>query len=176
MAEVFRLGTAKARENLDFRRHLASAHVPDAPFQILASEIARQTDCIACANCCRYSLVAVQPADIHRIATHLGITAEEVTRLYTVPDSEDPGTTILRNSADGCVFLDHNLCMIYDSRPKACRDFPHVTAGTHSLGSRRSSHDRWTPLCPILYNATESYKHLTGYHPRENHTPNPDRV
>jgi hypothetical protein len=25
---------------------------------------------------------------------------------------------------------------------------------------------RWAALCPIIFNAFESYKHRTGYHPR----------
>jgi len=53
-----------------------------------------------------------------------------------------------------------------EARPKTCRDFPHVAIGTHSLGSRPSSHGRWAALCPIIFNALESYKHLTGYHSR----------
>jgi hypothetical protein len=55
--------------------------------------------------------------------------------------------------------------MIYEVRPKTCRDFPHVSIGAHSLGSRPSSLARWAALCPIIFNALESYKHLTGYHP-----------
>jgi hypothetical protein len=43
-------------------------------------------------------------------------------------------------------------------------DFPHVAVGKHSLGSRQSSLARWAPLCPIIVNALEEYKHLTGYH------------
>jgi Fe-S-cluster containining protein len=66
---------------------------------------------------------------------------------------------------DGCIFLDGNLCMIYEARPKTCRDFPHVAVGTHSLGGRPSSLRRWAALCPIIFNALESYKHLTGFRP-----------
>jgi Fe-S-cluster containining protein len=71
----------------------------------------------------------------------------------------------LRNSEEECVFLDGNLCMIYEVRPKTCRDFPHVAIGAHSLGGRQSSHARWAALRPITFNALESYKHLTGYRP-----------
>ena len=56
--------------------------------------------------------------------------------------------------------------MIYEARPKTCRDFPHVSVGTHSLGGRQSSLARWAALCPIIFNALESYKHRTSYHPR----------
>jgi Fe-S-cluster containining protein len=103
--------------------------------------------------------------EIEQIVGCLGTTPESVTRLYTVPDPDAPALRMLQNSKEGCVFLDSNLCMIYEVRPKACRGFPHVTIGTHSLGGRRSSLARWTALCPIIFNAFEAYKHLTGYQP-----------
>jgi Fe-S-cluster containining protein len=121
-------------------------------------------DCTSCANCCRHSVVSVNERESERIARYLGITPEAVTRLYTFPDPDAPTLRILRNSKEGCVFLDDNLCMIYEVRPKTCRDFPHVAVGTHSLGGRQSSVARWAALCPIIFNALESYKHLTGYH------------
>jgi Fe-S-cluster containining protein len=168
LAEVFRLGTAKAQENLAFRRQLATRHYIDKRFQILASEVQEHIDCTACANCCRHSLVSVNKAEIEAIARYLGAPAETVARLYTVPDREAPALRMLLNSGDGCVFLDGNVCMIYEARPKTCRDFPHVAVGTHSLGGRPSSLARWAALCPIIFNALENYKHLTGYygHPR----------
>ena len=163
LAEVFRLGTAKAEENLDFRRYLSAKNYADKPFQILASEVQKQVDCTACANCCRHSVAPVSEPEIQTIAEYLGATRGAVTRLYTVPDSDAPARRILRSSMEGCVFLDGNLCMIYEARPKACRDFPHVAVGTHSLGGRQSSLGRWAALCPIIFNAIESYKHLTGF-------------
>jgi uncharacterized protein len=164
VAEVFRLGTAKVKENLAFRRYLSAHHFTDTPFQILASEVQQHVDCTACANCCRHSVVSVNKSEIENIAAHLGTTSEAVARLYTIPDSDAPALRTLRNSQEGCVFLDGNLCMIYEARPETCRDFPHVAVGKHSLGGRPSSLARWAPLCPIIFNALERYKHLTGYH------------
>lgn len=165
LAEVFRLGTAKAEENLAFRRYLSARHYPDKPFQILAHEVQQHIDCTNCANCCRHSVVSVNKPEIENIARHLGATPEAAARLYTVPDPDAPASRTLLNSGEGCVFLDGNLCMIYEARPKTCRDFPHVAIGTHSLGSRPSSLARWAALCPIIFNALESYKYITGYHP-----------
>jgi uncharacterized protein len=164
LKEVFRLGTAKAAENLDFRRYLLTHHCAGKPFQILASEVQRLVDCTGCTNCCRCSVVPVRKPEIENIASELGAPAAEVTRLYTVPDPGAPGSRILLTLEAGCVFLDGNLCMIYDARPKACREFPHVAVGSHSLGSRPSSLARWAALCPIIYNALERHKRLTGYH------------
>jgi uncharacterized protein len=166
LAEAARLGTSKAEESVAFRRFLRAHHSPDKPFQILASEVRRHVDCTACANCCRHSVVSVSKAEIGKIASHLGMTPEDVARLYTLPDPDAAGSRTLLNSGSGCIFLDGNLCMIYEARPKTCLDFPHVAVGTHSLGSRPSSLDRWAALCPIIYNALESYKHVTGYHGR----------
>ena len=58
-----------------------------------------------------------------------------------------------------------NCCRqsIYPARPEAWRNFPHVAPGAHSLGSRLESHRRWAPLCPVLFNAFEEYKHLAGF-------------
>jgi uncharacterized protein len=164
LAEVFRLGTAKVKENLTFRRYLSAHHCIDTPFQILASEVQQHVDCTACANCCRHSVVTVNKSEIESIARHIRATSDEVARLYTVPDPDAPAFRILRNSGEGCVFLDGNLCMIYEARPKSCRNFPHVAVGERSLGSRPSSLARWAALCPIIFNALEAYKHLTGFH------------
>jgi Fe-S-cluster containining protein len=163
LAEVFRLGTAKATENVAFRRYISAHHYPDKPFQILAAEVQRHVDCTTCANCCRCSVVSIDKREIERIASHLKMTPEEVARLYTVPDPEAPALRRLASSTDGCIFLDGNLCAIYEARPKACRDFPHVAVGTHSLGGRPPSLARWAALCPIIFNALESYKHQVGY-------------
>lgn len=166
LAEVLRLGTAKAQENLDFRRYLSARHSDDRPFQILAGEVQKHVNCMACANCCRHSLVSVDKRDIARIARRIGVTAEEAMRAYTVPDPDAPALRMLRTTAEGCVFLEGNRCTIYDARPKTCRDFPHIAPGTHSLGGRASSHARWAALCPIVYNAIEQYKHITGFRAR----------
>jgi Fe-S-cluster containining protein len=165
LAEIRRLGAEREAENIEFRRYVAEHHLPVEPFQILAGEIQRQVDCTACANCCRYSVVNVSPPEIADIARHLELEPDDVVREYTAPDPEDSHQRILRSTRDGCVFLDGTLCMVYPARPKSCRDFPHLTPGTHSLGGRVSSLCRWASLCPIVYNAIESYKHLVGYHP-----------
>lgn len=163
LAEVRRLAESKADENRNFRRYLTAHHFPEEPFHILAAEIESGIDCTECANCCRQLVVSVSEAAVEEIAAFLDITPEEVVRLYTAPDAAVPGNRLLRQENDACVFLDGNLCMIYEARPKACRDFPHVTAHSRTLGSRFSSLCRNAWLCPIIYNAIEGYKHLTGY-------------
>ena len=171
LAEVFRLGTAKAEENRAFHRYLAKHHRSERPFQLVASEVQKQIDCTVCANCCRHSVVELNRRELECIASHLGISVEAAIRLYTEPDPEALVLRTLRNAAEACVFLSGTLCTIYEARPKACREFPHVAVGTHSLGGRPASLDRWAALCPIVYNALEQYKHLTGFPPHPRHHP-----
>ncbi len=160
--EVRRLGAEKAAENVEFRRHLAAHHHPVDDFRILASEYQQHFDCTQCANCCRYSIVAVSAEEIGAIGRYLGSSEEDTTREYTEPGEEG---RILKSTEAGCVFLDGTLCMVYEARPKVCHDFPHVALSQRSLGGRFSSLGRWAALCPILYNALEAYKHVVGYHP-----------
>ena len=164
LVEIQRLGSARGAENLEFRRYLAAHHHPVEEFQTLAGEVARQIDCTSCANCCRCSTVSVTPDEIAAIARALDAPAEEVTHTYTDPDPGAPALRILKSTRDGCIFLRNNFCTVYRARPKACRDFPHIATGMHSLGARISSLCRWVPLCPIVYNALEDYKRLLGFH------------
>ena len=163
LAEVYRLGTAKAKENLAFRRYLSARRWSEKRFQVVAADIQAHIDCRSCANCCRNATVSLSRFDVDKIASFFRITAEDAARRYMDPDPEAPALRNLRNSASGCIFLEQNLCTIYDVRPKACRDFPHIAVGSHTLGGRAASHDRWAAHCPIIFNALETYKHLTGY-------------
>ncbi|MDZ4796995.1 MAG: YkgJ family cysteine cluster protein [Bryobacteraceae bacterium] len=169
--DVRRLGNEKADENIAFRRHLAAHHVREAAFQILATEIQREVDCTACANCCRHSIVSVNAAELETIAAHLSVSPETARAVYMEPDPEAPVLRRLRSTLDGCIFLDtENFCIIYEARPNTCRDFPHINVGHHSLGARPASQARWAALCPIIYNALETYKRITGFHKRSSQT------
>jgi uncharacterized protein len=163
LAEIRRRTESNEVENLAFRRHVIARHHPIGPFLILANEIEAHIDCTACANCCRHTIVDIATDDIGVIAQYLGMTSDQVTRMYTDPDTRDPSSRVLRNRNDACVFLDGNLCMIYEARPAACRDFPHIGVRSRTVGGRWSSLCRRAAVCPIVYNALEAYKRLVGY-------------
>jgi Fe-S-cluster containining protein len=163
LAEIRRLATCKETENLDFRRYLKAHSCPEEPFHVLASEIEKQIDCRQCANCCRHTVVTVTEADIGAIAGYLKMPVREVVRLYTTTGPSGPSERILNHTGEACTFLDGNLCMIYEARPRVCRDFPHASLRARSLGGRMESLCRRASICPIAFNAIERYKQLIGY-------------
>jgi Fe-S-cluster containining protein len=106
--------------------------------------------------------VNVSRRDIDALARYLDAPPEQVLKEYTMRDPMD-GETVLRQTRDGCVFLDGNLCMVYEARPRACREFPYLVRDQRSLGGRMSSVCKHACICPIVYNALEAYKHAVGY-------------
>ena len=82
----------------------------------------RDTDCTQCANCCKTMTPTFRPADIKRIATHLGMTPNEFKDKWLYKE-EDTGDWV--NKLQPCQFLVDNKCSIYEVRPKDCAEFPH---------------------------------------------------
>jgi Fe-S-cluster containining protein len=165
LVEIRKLAEGKRAEYRDFRRYLEAHHRPPAAFRIIAAEVERVIDCRECANCCREMTVEVDRAEVAAIASHLGTSSNEVLRLYTEPDPDGPALRLLKTGRDGCVFLDNKLCLIYEARPQACRDFPHASTAKRTLGGRMASVCEHATICPILFNALEEYEHYEGYQP-----------
>jgi len=163
LIQIRNLAEAEADENLHFRRYLKAHHYREGLFRRIAKEVEEQIDCKVCANCCRYTRVNISREDIERLARYLDILPEQVVRNYAIPDLEDR-ENMLRHTKDGCVFLDGNLCMVYEARPRACRKFPYLTTHERSLGARMSSICKRAWFCPIVYNSLAAYKKLVGYH------------
>jgi Fe-S-cluster containining protein len=164
LIQIRELTATKGTENVAFRRYLRNHHYCDDAFARIAESVTREIDCTSCANCCRQTVVTVTEVDIESIARFLGMECEAVRRLYLIPDPDAPGQMIIRNEPDGCIFLDGNLCTIYDVRPKTCQDFPHLTTGRRTLAGRMANVAKRAWMCPIVYNTLEEYKHLVGWH------------
>ena len=163
LVQIRRMAEAENAENLRFRRFLRDHHYRDNLLHRIARTVEEQIDCKACANCCRETRVNVSPEDIDALARYLSQPRDQVVHEYTARDPKE-GETILRQNGNGCVFLDGNLCMVYEARPRACREFPYLTSRARSLGGRMSSVCKHACICPIIYNTLETYKHTIGYH------------
>ena len=161
LVQIRRLGEKKRGENERFRRFLKSHSFPDRRFRRMAEDIEAQIDCQVCANCCRVATVKLSERDIEKLARFLGLPARQFVREYTVTSEEDG--LILKRSGQGCVFLDGTECTAYEARPQTCEGFPHLVRGAGSIASRMWQFIDRACYCPIVYNAIEAYKQVTGF-------------
>ena len=162
LVQIERLGEKKRPENERFRRFMKTHDVPERRFRRMAEEIEEQIDCRACANCCKVAETDLAGREIDRLARAVGATRAEFIERYTTR-SEDDGTLILRRTERGCMFLDGNDCTIYEDRPDACRNFPHLVRGSGSIASRMWQMIDRATYCPIVYNTLEEYKEIVGF-------------
>lgn len=82
-------------------------------------------------------------------------------RDFTV-ESKEEGLILKRNEA-GCVFLEGNLCSVYEARPNTCEFFPHLVKGNGSFLSRMWHMPDRAVYCPIVFHSLERYKAETGF-------------
>jgi Fe-S-cluster containining protein len=86
-------------------------------------EVFENIDCLSCANCCKSISPALYYKDIERLAAALRMKPSDFMEKFTSEDED--GDFVFRQTP--CPFLmSDNYCQIYESRPKACREYPHT--------------------------------------------------
>jgi len=165
LVQIRMLGEKKRDENFRFRRFMKSHDHSDRILRRIGEGIEEQIDCTQCANCCKVATAPVADRDVERLAKHLRISREAFLTEYTEEDKEgiDGARRLLRRTAEGCVFLDGNLCSIYEERPDTCRRFPHIVRGQGSIASRMWQFVDRATYCPIVYNSLEAFKQELGF-------------
>jgi Fe-S-cluster containining protein len=161
LVQIKRLGEQKRPENERFRRFLKSHDHGDRRLRVIAQPIQEQMDCTQCANCCRQATAVVKERDIAQLAKFLRIKPAQFIRDYTVEDEQEG--LILKRTETGCVFLEGNLCSVYEARPHACEHFPHTVRGNGSIASRMWQFVDRAAYCPIVYNTMEAWKIETRF-------------
>lgn len=89
-------------------------------------------DCKGCKNsCCRTKKPALNKADVVRFKDKVHDISKYVIfrddiQGRTVVGNEFSGVLTLRNNEDGnCIFLENDLCSIYEDRPTSCKLYPY---------------------------------------------------
>jgi Fe-S-cluster containining protein len=120
--------------------------------QLHDAEFAK-TDCLTCANCCKTTGPLFTDADIERISKHFKMKPQQFISQYLRVDEDNDH--VLQTLP--CSFLDaENYCMIYDVRPKACREFPHTDRKKFQQISSITLKN--IPVCPATYRIVEEMK------------------
>jgi len=161
LVQIRRLGQQKRDENSRFRAYLRNHRHSDRRLRRFGEDIEAQIDCTTCANCCRVSEVEITDRDIDKLAKFIGMTREEFIRDST--QQSESGELILKRTEAGCVFLESNLCGVYEARPQNCANFPHLVRGTGSIASRMWRLVERAEYCPIVYNWMEKVKEDIGF-------------
>ena len=95
----------------------------DIQVQLLHDKISKRTDCLSCGNCCRTLGPRITDKDLERMAKVLRQKTTDVIANYLRIDED--GDMVFKTMP--CPFLGtENYCSIYESRPKACREYPHT--------------------------------------------------
>lgn len=86
-------------------------------------EIFTKINCLDCANCCKTLGPRISDKDIGKLSRHLKIKPSDFTHSYLRLDED--GDYVFKTMP--CPFLrQDNFCCIYDDRPSACKDYPHL--------------------------------------------------
>jgi len=164
LVQIQRLGEKKRPENDRFRKHLKTHVYVVRKFKILAAEVENAIDCKECGNCCRVANTPITPRDSQKLAKFLGMSLDEFRRDYTTHDDED-GVILKREEGKGCVFLEGNICSVYEGRPVNCELFPHMVKGDGSIPARMWQFIDRATYCPICYNTLEAWKKEVEFWP-----------
>ncbi len=107
-------------------------------------------DCLTCANCCKTTSPIVTEKDIDRMAKFLRLKPAQFIAKYLQKDTD--GLWMMQQTP--CVFLDSdNYCLIYEVRPKACREYPHLDRKKNV--QLLNLHLKNTAVCPAVFEAFE---------------------
>ena len=125
----------------------------DRQMQEIHDEEFSRTNCLDCANCCKTTGPLFTNKDIERISKHLKLKPQQFIEQYLRIDEDKD--YVLQEVP--CTFLAaDNYCLIYDVRPKACREFPHTDRKDfHKISNLTIKN---TAICPAAYNIVEEMK------------------
>ncbi len=155
LSELKQLSKSKEKENKKFFGKLKQRKPTDLDSVVsnLHDEAFEKIDCLQCANCCKTTSPIFYMKDIERVAKHLRMKPAVFIQQYLHIDED---RDYVLNSAP-CPFLDeNNYCTVYESRPAACREYPHTNARKfHRLFDITIKN---TAVCPAVYEIVEKLK------------------
>lgn len=110
-------------------------------------------DCLNCANCCRTLGPKLLSKDIERLSRHLKMKETEFIEKYLTIDEDNDFVY----KSMPCPFLDSdNYCLVYQYRPKACREYPHTSQRKfHNILNQTLLN---TFTCPAVFEIVEQLK------------------
>lgn len=121
----------------------------------LHEEVFTELNCLDCANCCKSIPPLLNETDIRRLAKTLGLKVSAFHERYVRIDED--GDRVIASTP--CPFLDaDNKCLVYESRPKACRQYPHTDRA--QFAENLKLHHLNTKVCPAVYHILQRLQNV----------------
>ncbi len=149
------LAQNKAKENKAFTAKLRKKKPKnlDEVTHNAHEEAFQKIDCLKCANCCKSISPIIIDRDIDKIARFLKMKRSDVMDQYFVEDEDND--YVFKETP--CPFLmPDNYCMIYEARPRACKEYPHTDRKRFYQILNLSYKN--TFVCPAVYEVVETLK------------------
>ena len=128
----------------------------DARVHELHEELFSGFSCLDCANCCKTIGPRLTDKDIDRLSRHLKMKPSTFIEQYVEIDEDND--FVFREHP--CPFLlPDNYCMVYENRPKACREYPH-TNRKKFIQILSLSHKN-CETCPVVYEVFERLRKVS---------------
>lgn len=138
-----------------FNKNKKKIESADLQIHDLHDRISSKINCLDCGNCCRTLGPRITDKDVERISKTLRIKQSELIEKYLRVDEDRD----LVFKTMPCPFLgDDNYCSIYDSRPKACREYPHTDRKKFHQIYKLSIKNAST--CPIVFEVLDGISKL----------------
>jgi hypothetical protein len=156
--DLLRFAERSKKLSLDNKKYLTGLKKKDSrkvdeAFHNLHEEVFEEIDCLTCANCCKTTSPIFYQTDIERAAKYLRMKPGDFVQQYLRIDEDKD--YVLKSSP--CAFLgEDNYCSIYESRPKACREYPH-TDRKKMVQIMELTHKN-TLVCPAVFEMVERLK------------------
>jgi uncharacterized protein len=143
---------------LQFLEQLQQQSPPllDTHVEQLEPAVWKETDCLACAGCCRNMSPTFTTQDIKRIATHFRMTVQAFKEKWLYQNKQGAWM----NRSQPCQFLDlhTNKCTVYAIRPADCAGFPHL--GKKKMVEYLHVHRQNLRYCPATFKLVEKLMQL----------------
>jgi len=110
-------------------------------------------DCLTCANCCSSISPMISDKDVERLAKPLRLKPSQIIGQYMHLDEEHD---YVFNTAPCPFLMADNYCSVYESRPKACREYPHTDR--RRFGQLLNLTLKNCEICPIVFMVVEGLK------------------
>ena len=116
----------------------------------LHRQVFQEIDCLDCGNCCRSLGPRIIERDIARLGKTLRLSTGAVCDTYLKRDEDNDWVF----KSVPCPFLgEDNLCFVYDSRPKACADYPHTEG--RQVRSHLGELVKNASVCPAVFSVLQ---------------------